>query len=323
MNVLITGISGFAGSHLAEYILHTHRDTMLHGSFFSSRHPEHIAHLLGKYRAHTCDIEDKPQTFALIRAIKPDIIFHLAAQSYVSSSWENPERTLTTNIIGQSNLLEAVRAIGLDTYNPVIVIPGSSEEYGQAVGQIKPLTEDAPLKPLSPYALSKVAQDYMGYQYWKSYDMKVIRLRVFNHTGPRRDPVFGVSNFCKKIAEIEKGIREPRLEIRDLTATRDFTDVRDIVRAYSLAAEKCAPGEVYNVCSGNGISFEQIVDTLLVLSSVKNISLVPDAKGTRPTDGGAIVGDRSKFTSVTCWQPEIDFLTQTIPDLLNYWREKV
>ena len=323
MVVLITGISGFAGSHLADYLISAFPDLTLFGSVFSLRHAENIEHLKGTFTSRVCNFDDKTQVLELIHAVKPDAVFHLAAQSYVSSSWENPETTLHTNIIGQSNLFEAIRAIQNENYNPIIVIPGSSEEYGQVDQHTNDLKEDAPLRPLSPYALSKVAQDFMGYQYWKSYNMKIIRLRVFNHTGPRRDPVFGVSGFCKKVAEIEKGMRPPQLEIRDLSAVRDFTDVRDIARAYLLAAKRCVPGEVYNVCSGRGIMFRQIIDTLLMFSSIKNIALVPDPKGVRPTDGGTIIGDRSKFSQATGWLPEIDFFTRTIPDLLDYWRKKI
>lgn len=327
MKVLITGISGFAGSHLADFLVAQHPqawpDVKLFGSVFSLRHAENIKQLEGKFVSVLCNFDEKQEVFKLIQSTKPDIIFHLAAQSYVSSSWENPEKTLHTNIIGQSNLLEAIRALRERAYDPIIVIPGSSEEYGQVDLHTNLLNEDAPLRPLSPYALSKVAQDFMGYQYWKAYGMKIIRLRVFNHTGPRRDPVFGVSGFCKKVAEIEKGVREPKLEIRDLTAVRDFTDVRDIARAYSLAAQKCVPGDVYNVCSGQGTSFRQIIDTLLAATTANDIALVPDPKGIRPTDGGVITGDRTKFTETTGWQPEIDFLMQTIPDLLEYWRERV
>jgi GDP-4-dehydro-6-deoxy-D-mannose reductase len=227
MKLLITGISGFAGSHLADFLLAQQPSVEVHGTVSPRGKNSNIAHLVEKLVLHDCDIDNKVRVKEVIADAKPDSIVHLAAQSYVSSSWENPERTLHTNIIGQSNVFEAVRALRSAAYDPTIIIACSSEEYG-VVDSGTPLIEDAPLKPQSPYALSKVAQDYMGFQYWKAYGMKVVRLRAFNHTGPRRDPVFGVSGFCRKVAEIEKGLRPPRLEIRDLTAVRDFTDVRDV-----------------------------------------------------------------------------------------------
>lgn len=322
MKLLITGISGFAGSHLADFLLAYHPDTEVHGTVTPTGKKDNIASLADRLVLYPCDIDDKEQIRDVVANALPDAIVHLAAQSYVSSSWENPEFTLHTNVIGQSNLFEAVRMLRAENFDPTIVIACSSEEYGWT-DERTPLTEESPLRPQSSYALSKVAQDYMGFQYWKAYGMKVIRLRAFNHTGPRRDPVFGVSSFCKKVAEIEKGLREPMLEIRDLTAVRDFTDVRDIVCAYWIAIGKCTPGEVYNVCTGKGASFKLIIDTILNLSRVKGVALIPDPKGIRPTDGGTIVGDNSKFCRTTGWKPEMDFLTRTIPDLLNYWRSSI
>ncbi len=322
MNALITGATGFAGGHMVEFLARDFPHVELHGTYFSHTPRNSHYELPRACTLHECDMNDKARLKDLIAEITPHIVIHLAAQSYVGSSWENPELTLHTNIIGQSNLFEGIRALRSDVFDPTVVIACSSEEYG-LVSHDTPLTEESPLKPQSPYALSKVAQDYMGFQYWKAYGMKIIRIRSFNHTGPRRDPVFGVSGFCKKIAEIEKGLRPPQLEVRDLRAVRDFSDVRDIVRAYWRAAEACMPGEVYNVCSGNGHSFQKILETLLSLSSVPTISLIPDPHGKRPTDGGVLVGDNSKFNRITGWSPRIDFLSVTLPDLLNYWRNSL
>lgn len=322
MKILVTGITGFVGGHFAEYIASAHTEIELHGTALALGLPPHLEHLKGRLMLQECNISDKARVQKLIAETLPDSIIHLAAQSYVSSSWENPEQTLHTNIIGQSNLLEAVRSTLSDAYNPTILIACSSEEYGLHAPE-GGFVEDSPLEPHSPYALSKVAQDYMGYQYWRAYGMKIIRMRAFNHTGPRRDPVFGVSGFCKKIAEIEKGLRPPQLEIRDLAAVRDFTDVRDVVQAYWIALEKCAAGEVYNVCSGRGYRFNEILTTVTSLSHLQPIALVSDPKGLRPTDGGVIVGNNNKFRLATGWQPRIDFLTQTIPDLFAYWRGKI
>jgi len=320
MKVLITGITGFVGNHFVDYLLAKHPEVEIHGTVLpsSNQGPQKEIHY------HTCDINEKFQVRKILMEVKPDVIYHLAAQSYVSSSWENPELTLHTNIIGQSNLLEAIRDLRGDDFDPTVVLACSSEEYGPAQSD-EPVSfkENSELRPQSPYAISKIAQDFMGFQYWRSYGMKIVRLRAFNHTGPRREAVFGVSGFAKKIAEIEKGIRPPEIEIRDLSAVRDFTDVRDIVRGYFLASKKCQPGEVYNVCSGRGVSFQQILDKLLSLSTVNDIKVIKDPKGSRPTDGGKIIGDNSKFCSAVSWRPEIDFLDQTLLDMLNFWRENI
>lgn len=320
MRIFITGIAGFVGGHLTDLVSSSFPETEIHGTVLSAGEQGEFAGQHPRTILHPCDINGKDQIRRVLEEVKPDRIFHLAAQSYVSSSWEKPELTLHTNIIGQSNLLEAVRSLQDRSFDPVVVLACSSEEYGPVKEDGVVYKEDSPLRPQSPYAISKIAQDFMGYQYNKSYGLKVIRLRSFNHTGPRRDPVFGVSAFCKKIAEIENGVSQPEIIIRDLTAVRDFTDVRDVVRAYWEACGKCLPGEAYNVCSGRGVSFKDILDELLSLSAVKNIRLTSDPGGPRPTDGGRIIGDNSKFCLATGWRPRIDFLKQTLPQMLDYWR---
>jgi len=321
MRILITGIAGFVGQYLYKYILENHPGVEIHGTILPHPEQNQFCSVNKEVVCHDCDIDNKMQVKKIIMAVKPDIIFHLAAQSYVSSSWENPELTLHTNIIGQSNLLEAVRQLRDESFDPVILIACSSEEYGPAKDGETPFKEESKLRPQSPYAISKIGQDFMGFQYWKSYGMKIIRIRAFNHTGPGRAAVFGLSNFAKKIAEIEAGKRKPELETRDLSAIRDFTDVRDMVRAYWLAVKKCQVGEVYNVCSGKGFSFQEMLDKLLSFAKVKAIKLIKDPRGIRPTDGGKIIGDNSKFQKATGWQVEIDFLNQTLLEMLNYWRE--
>lgn len=323
MKVLITGIDGFVGRYLVDYIVANHPEAEIHGTILSKE--EKNSYCLNKKEVicHQCDINEKMQVRKIVMELKPDIIFHLAAQSYVSSSWENPELTLHTNIIGQSNLLEAIRQLRDSSFEPVIVIACSSEEYGPARDGGSPFKETSELRPQSPYAISKIGQDFMGFQYWKSYGMKIVRIRAFNHTGPGRDAVFGLSNFAKKIAEIEKGLIKPEIETRDLSAIRDFTDVRDIVKAYWLAAEKCKPGEVYNICSGRGLSFKDMLEKLISFSKAGNINILKDPQGIRPTDGGKIIGDNAKFIRATGWKPEVDFLNQTLLDMLNYWRSNI
>lgn len=318
MKVLITGISGFAGSHLAEYILAREPEVRIYGTLHS-KNTENIKSIQSRLNLSFCDICDQSQIRKVISDALPDSIFHLAAQSYVHTSWENPQKTLFTNIIGQSNLFEAVREVG-GSYSPAILIAGSSEEYGIFSNGDAPVGEGQSLCPNSPYGLSKVGQDLMGYQYWKAYKLRVIRMRAFNHTGPRRPNVFGISGFGHKIAQIEAGRIPPEITVRDLSAVRDFTDVRDVVRGYSLAMKHCAPGEVYNICSGKGTMIKNILDEFLQLSRVKNIKILPDPRGKRPNDGGKLIGDNSKFLQAAPWTLEYDFLKNTVPDILEYWR---
>ncbi|MGH9392339.1 MAG: GDP-mannose 4,6-dehydratase, partial [Vicinamibacteria bacterium] len=248
MRVLITGITGFAGSHLAEFVLAEHPGTEVFGTMRWRSRTENIRGIEGKIQLLECDLRDQSSVTGLIDRVRPDRIFHLAAQSFVPSSWNAPAESLTTNILGQLNLFEAVRAAGID---PWIQIACSSEEYGLVYETELPIRETNPLRPLSPYAVSKVGQDYLGYQYFKSFGTKVVRTRGFNHDGPRRGDVFVSSNFAKQIAIIEKGKKPPVIHVGNLEARRDFTDVRDIVRGYWLALDSgCEPGEAYNICSG-------------------------------------------------------------------------
>jgi GDP-4-dehydro-6-deoxy-D-mannose reductase len=246
---------------------------------------------------------------------KPEYIFHLAAQSFVPASWRAPAETLSTNVIGQVHLFEAVREQGLDCR---IQIAGSSEEYGLVLESEVPITEHNPLRPLSPYAVSKVAQDMLAYQYFRSYGMRVIRTRAFNHTGPRRGEVFAESSFARQIAEIEAGKREPILRVGNLDAKRDYSDVRDVVKAYLLGIEKGEAGEVYNICSGITNPVRHILDTLLSFTTAK-IEVTQDPARLRPSDVTVLWGDSSKFRKQTGWKPETP-LEQTLRDLLNYWR---
>lgn len=319
MNVLITGITGFAGSHLADYILENHPEVNVYGIVRWRSRMENVEHLRGKIKLIEGDIRDYVSIRSVIEEVKPDIIFHLAAQSFVPTSWKAPQETLSTNIIGQTNIFEAVRELGLD---PAIQIAGSSEEYGLVYEKEVPIKETNPLRPLSPYAVSKIAQDFLGYQYFKSYGMRIIRTRGFNHTGPRRGEVFVTSNFSKQIALIEKGKQEPPvIKVGNLEAIRDFTDVRDMVRGYWFAATKGEPGDVYNICSGKGYRIREILDILLSLSKVK-VKVEVDPGRLRPSDVPVLIGDNTKFREKTGWSPQIPF-EKTVEDLLNYWRERV
>jgi GDP-4-dehydro-6-deoxy-D-mannose reductase len=317
MKVLITGITGFVGSHLVDFLLQKGGIEIYGIERWRSR-TENVEHVKDKIKFDECDIRDASSVREIISKIKPDRVFHLAAQSFVPTSWNAPAETLTTNIIGELNIFEAVRQIGI---NPYIQIAGSSEEYGMVYESEVPIKESNPLRPLSPYAVSKVAQDLLGYQYYMSYKLNIVRTRGFNHTGPRRGEVFVSSTFAKQIARIEKGLQEPLIYVGNLKAKRDFTDVRDMVRAYWLSLEKCKPGEVYNICSGKSWAVEKILNILLNLSKAK-IEIREDPQRMRPSDVPILEGDSSKFKKETGWEPEIPF-EKTLEDLLNYWRERV
>jgi len=318
MRALITGITGFAGSHLADYLLAEQSDVEIFGIYRWRSRMENIDHLDGKINLLECDLRDAAAVHGVLAEVRPDYIFHLAAQSFVPASWRAPSDTLTTNIIGQTNLFEAVRMLELD---PVIQIAGSSEEYGLVLPDEVPIKETNPLRPLSPYAVSKVGQDLLAYQYFKSYGLKTIRTRGFNHTGPRRGEVFVTSNFAKQIASIEAGLREPVIRVGNLDAQRDFTDVRDMVRAYWLAVTKAKPGEVYNLASGKAVTIRELLDHLLALSETK-VEVQVDPERLRPSDVEILLGDFSKFKADTGWEPLIP-LEQTLRDTLDFWRQKL
>lgn len=319
MRVLITGITGFAGSHLVEYLLAQHPEVEIFGTYRWRSRMDNIEHLDNKgFQLVETDLRDYTSVQQALAKVRPDAIFHLAAQSFVPASWSAPNETITTNLSGQTNLFEAVRALELD---PVIQIACSSEQYGLVHADEVPIKETNPLRPLSPYAVSKMGQDFLGYQYFQSYGMKVIRTRGFNHTGPRRGQVFVTSNFCYQVASIEAGIQEPVIRVGNLDAIRDFTDVRDMVRAYWLGVTKGKPGEVYNIANGSGISIRDLLDKIIGMAQVEVRTEVDPAR-LRPSDVEILVGDSSKFRADTGWEPQIPF-DQTVQDLLNYWRERI
>jgi GDP-4-dehydro-6-deoxy-D-mannose reductase len=317
LRVLITGISGFVGSHLADYCL-TKEDVEVFGTIRWRSRTENIIHIKDDINLVECDIRDAASVKKAIKKSNPDYIFHLASQSFVPTSWHAPSETLTTNILGEVNIFEAVRELGL---NPRIQLAGSSEEYGMVYEDEAPVKETNPLRPLSPYAVSKVAQDLLGYQYHQSYGMDIVRTRAFNHEGPRRGEVFVTSNFAKQIAEIEKKQKKPVIKVGNLHAKRDFSDVRDMVRAYWLALEKGEPGEVYNIASGKVCTIKEMLDVLLTFTSL-DFEVKQDPNRMRPSDVELLVGDAGKFIELTGWKPEIAF-EKTLEDSLNYWRERV
>ncbi len=339
MRVLITGITGFAGSHMAEMLL-KQPDVEIFGIYRRRSRLENLdtlrdkLHMVepgvasistierafapGKINMIDCDLLDAFSVHKLIGSVHPDRIFHLAAQSHVPTSWNAPAATLQDNIMGQLNIFEAVREIGID---PLIQIAGSSEEYGMVYPDEVPMRESNPLRPLSPYAVSKVAQEMLAYQYHQSYGIKSIVSRGFNHSGPRRGENFVDSSFARQIALIEKGQQEPVIRVGDLTSKRDFTDVRDMVRAYWLMLDKGKPGDVYNIGSGTTRAMQEVLDLLLGMSRVK-VDVQVDPTRLRPSDVMILWADYSKFREATGWEPTIPY-EQTLRDLLDYWRERV
>jgi GDP-4-dehydro-6-deoxy-D-mannose reductase len=319
LRVLITGITGFAGSHLAEHILADHPGVEVFGTMRWRSRTENIRGIESKIQLLECDLRDQSSVKAIMDRVRPERIFHLAAQSFVPSSWNAPAESLTTNIIGQLNVFEAVRATGID---PWIQIACSSEEYGLVLEDELPIRETNPLRPLSPYAVSKVGQDYLGYQYYKSFGMKVVRTRGFNHDGPRRGDVFVSSNFAKQLAAIEKKRKPPVIHVGNLEARRDFTDVRDIVRGYWLALDSgCEPGEAYNLSTGRDYSIQEVLDKLIEMSGL-DVEVKEDPERLRPSDVPVLLGDSSKFRKATGWDPRIPY-EQTLQDMLDYWRSEI
>ena len=317
MRVLITGITGFVGSHMTEFALA--RGAEVFGSARWRSKTENIDHLRDKITLIESDLRDLSSVRTLLETAAPTYVFHLAAQSFVGASWQAPAETLTTNILSQVNLLEAIRGLKI---SPRFLAVGSSEEYGLASPEELPIKETNPLRPLSPYAVSKVTQDLLGYQYFKSYGLPIIRSRAFNHEGPRRGDVFVTSNFAKQVAEIEAGLREPTMFVGDLKPRRDYSDVRDIVRGYWLLLERGEPGEVYNLCSGRSWAIQQVLDFLLEQSTVKGIQVKTDPARLRPSDVMVLEGDPSRMHKATGWKVEIPF-EQTLSELLDYWRRRI
>ena len=314
---LITGITGFAGSHLAEYLI-AKGDIEVFGMMRWRSKTENIDSFRHELKLVEADMRDGHSLEEVTRAVAPDYIFHLAAQSFVPTSWKAPADTFETNAVGTIHLLEAAKKLKPDA---VFHIAGSSEEYGLVHTNELPIRETNPLRPLSPYGVSKVAADLLGWQYFKSCGLKVIRTRAFNHTGPRRGEVFATSNFAKQVAEIEKGLKPAVIYVGNLEARRDFTDVRDIVKGYWLAATKCDYGEVYNMCSEKARKIRDVLDLLLSMSQV-NVEVKPDPSRMRPSDVDVLEGNCSKFRRKTGWTAQIPF-EKTMEDLLNYWRERV
>jgi len=314
--VLVTGASGFAGSHLIEYLLESSSDLEITGTFVTEESLFQLSHLKSKVKWVKLDLLDQVAVRGLISSLDPDEIYHLAALSSAAASFASPGPFMTNNIQAEVNILESLRQESL--FSSRVLITASAEEYGLVEKKYLPINEDCPLNPTNPYAVSKIAQDYLGLQYFLSYKMPIVRVRPFNHTGPRQTTQFVIPSFAKKIVEIEKGKLEPIISVGNLEAKRDFTDVKDMVRAYALILEKGSSGEVYNIGSGKSFKIKDILDEMLSLSSAK-IKVEIDKSLFRPLDNPELVCDYSKIKKITNWKPEIP-ISQTLSSTLDYWR---
>lgn len=318
---LITGITGFVGSHLAEFLLENHSNIDIVGLVRWRSPKQYISHIESNISLEYGDLLDLASLQTLLEKHKPDVIFHLAAQSYVDFSFIAPLHTLETNIVGTTNLLEAVRKLKDSSgYDPIIHICSSSEVYGQVREDEVPIKEDNPFRPASPYAVSKVGEDMTAFQYWLSWGIKTIRTRMFTHTGPRRGEVFVVSNFARQVAAIEAGLQEPVVNVGNLDSVRTFSDVRDAVRAYWLLANLCPPGEVYNIGGVDTMTIRDMLDKLLELSTRNDIQVKVDPARLRPSDVTLQIPSTDKFKNATNWAPKISF-DETLKDSLDYWRK--
>lgn len=318
MKVLITGITGFVGSHMADYLLTEQRHVKIFGTKRWRSPLDNVIHLMDKVDFVECDLRDQGNVDRVVAEIRPDKIFHLAAQSFVPASFTYPAVTLENNILGTLTVLEAVRKAKID---PIIHICSSSEVYGQVKEEEVPIKETNPLRPYSPYAVSKVGEDLLAYQYCISYKLKTVRTRSFTHTGPRRGEVFALSAFARQIAMIEKGLRAPVVYVGNLKSVRTFLDVRDLVGAYWLVTEKGVPGEVYNIGGNKTLEIGEALDVMLHLSD-KEIEVKVDPSLLRPSDVTLQIPDITKFVAQTGWKAKIPF-EKTVKDLLEYWREKI
>lgn len=318
MRILITGITGMVGSHLAEYVLAHHPDVEVHGMVRWRSPRANLAKINGRVTLHEGELRDLHSLVRVLEITRPERIFHLAAQSYVSASFSAPADTLHTNVIGTTNLLDAVRMTGID---PRIHICSSSEVYGQVRPDEVPIRESNEFRPASPYAVSKCGEDMIALQYFLSYGIKTIRTRMFTHTGPRRGDVFAESAFAKQIAEVEAGLRPNPIKVGNLNSVRTFADVSDAVRAYWLLLEKCPPGEVYNIGGERTMTVGEMLDVLIGMAGCR-IRYEVDPALVRPSDVTLQIPDTSKFRAATGWEPKVPLET-TLRDLLDYHRGRI
>jgi GDP-4-dehydro-6-deoxy-D-mannose reductase len=315
-NALITGIAGFAGSHLAEFLLT--KGYRVAGLDYAADDAPNIKHIQNQLEMYECDLRNPDALRRAVSESEPDEVYHLAAIAHVPTSYSDVRQTFDVNLYGTLNLFEAVRK---KAANSKVLFVGTASEYGAVKDRDIPTHEDVPLRPVDPYGVSKAAADMLAYQYYKNYGLRIVRVRPFNHIGPRQAPDYVVASFAKQIAGIEKQKSSPVITVGNLEARRDFTDVRDMVRAYWLALQKGEPGEVYNICSGRVITIQEVLDKLLELSE-REIKIEQDVERLRPADIPLLLGNSGKFRGETGWEPKLVF-ERTLQDIVHYWRGRV
>jgi GDP-4-dehydro-6-deoxy-D-mannose reductase len=319
MRVLVTGVSGFVGGHLAEHLIAA--GDLVVGLSASGRWPEELAHLARHVRIERCDLTaiDEDDLAALIGRKQPEVIYHLAAQANPQASLADPRGTWALNLGGTLNLLEAVKASGLNP-GPRVVLVSSGVCYGNPAPEYLPVREDCPLRPNNPYSASKGAADLLGIQHVLAHGTDLVIVRPFNHAGPRQSPLYVLSALAQQVAEVEAGQKD-RVEVGNLDVVRDFTDVRDVVRGYRLLAERGRAGEIYNLGSGRGTRLSDALETLTALAQTP-IAVFVDPARVRPVDQPLLVADPSRLKAATGWEPQLS-IEQTLDDMLKYWRNAV
>ena len=312
MRALITGIGGFVGHHLLNHLLEQGDEVCGLGR------PADVGSDGSSVQIMEADLRDRPTVERFVRETQPEAVYHLAAQSSPAESLADPWGTIGNNLLAQITLFDALVSAGL---RPRVLVVGSSDEYGPVDPGDVPTHENVPLRPVTPYAVSKVGQDLMGYQYFAQHGLPVVRVRPFNHTGPGHDARFVIPSFARQLAEIEAGVHEPVLRVGNLDVARDFTDARDMVRAYRLALVAGVPGDVYNLGRGRSVRIAEMVDELIALCRVP-VEVRIDPALLRPSDVPRQEADIRKFTTLTGWQPHSPWHV-TLSDTLDYWRERI
>lgn len=318
MRILITGINGFAGRHLAAHLAQAAPDADVHGTVFTADRDGLTAHLDAPVHLHTLDLRDEADVTALFETVRPDHVYHLAAWAEVGHSFDRPWATIENNVRAQANLIFACIRLNM---RPRTLVVTSGEVYGGCADDGTPPNEDTPFQPANPYSVSKITQDMLALQYTLSHGLPIIRARPFNHIGPGQCGGFVAPDFALQIAEIEAGLREPILHVGDLSAERDFTDVRDMVRAYALLMKHGQPGQAYNIASGETVRVQHVLDTLIALSRAE-VTVRYDAARFRPAAVRRSTGDITRLVAATGWKPRIA-LSTTLRDLLDWMRARI
>jgi len=319
MHILITGIAGFAGSHLAERLVaagHAVFGTQLPGESLAN-----LAAVQDQLELVRCDVTSRADVLRAVEAAEPDWIFHLAGQASVGDSFHNPGLTIDINVKGTVNVLEAARLRARSAQPPRTLIVTSAEVYGYLTEADLPVRESAPLRPVHTYAVSKVAAHYLGQAYYKTYGVPIVEARPFNHIGPRQRPGFVVPDFAGQVAAIMEGAREPVIRVGNLTPRRDFCDVRDVARAYELLIQQGEPGQVYHICSGRAYAIQEILDGLLALCD-RSVRVEVDSRRMRPAKMPVLAGSAARIREQTGWRPQI-LLERTLADTLAYWQQMI